>query len=114
MATAVASKDKSAHSGAPVLLTVQESADRLGISKRTMQRRIESGFFDPVDVARPGARHRAVRVPIEQIEAATKPAPLPAVNIDVMINQLVSCWDSLSADQVSRIASVVKGARISE
>ena len=35
----------------PALLTQQESADLLGVSKKTMQRLIASGMLEPVRIA---------------------------------------------------------------
>jgi len=47
---------------APALLTYQQAADRLGVSKSTIRRLVDSGQIDPVRVSERAPRLRATDV----------------------------------------------------
>jgi len=71
---------------APKLLTIADTADRLGCSEMHVYRLIAAGELDPVDIAQPRARKAKTRISesdlARYIQAKTRPArpvgnPLP-------------------------------------
>ena len=71
-------KTKGSPHSRPDLLTVEEAANKLGISRPTAYRMVASGEIPVVDVARKGARRQKLRVPVKALDDLIKQRSLDA------------------------------------
>lgn len=92
----------------PDFVPVRAAAKYLGCSVATINRRIESGALEIVDISGPGALRPMRRIRRESLEAMLRPVEPPSQSFATTLADLVAAAPSLTDEQARRIGEILR------
>ena len=90
----------------PDFVPVRAAAKYLGCSIATVNRRIDSGVLEVVDISGPGAKCPMRRIRRESLEALLRPVEPPSEPFVSTMAELFAAAPKLTDEQASRIAEI--------
>lgn len=92
----------------PDFVPVRAAAKFLGCSIATVNRRIESGVLEVVDISGPGAKRPMRRIRRESLEALLRPVEPPSEPFVSTMAELFAAAPKLTDEQARRIGEILR------